>query len=349
MSEARIRFHLRQWLLDPPLAARIAIFLPTILFYGSAGFLYFELPGNPDLGWGDGLWYTVVTMATVGYGDLYPKTPQGRFLVGFPLMFFGVGLLGYLLSTLASLLITARKRELCGMGDFRKNDHLVIVNYAGEEKTLRVLDELLHAHALGKAMPVVLVDEWLEELPASLAARGVRFVRGNPTRDETLLRANIDKAQHAVVLARRPGDAASDSLNIAITLAIEGRLRQVNTVVECVDPASTELLRKAGCDHVVCGGRFEAFFVSQELLNPGIQEVLDELLSCSDGQQMYISDLPVAPPLRWDALERLCRERGHIPMGLRRQGKPLLNPSSMLMVEAGDRLITLGPTPLKWL
>jgi voltage-gated potassium channel len=105
--------------------------------------------------------------------------------------------------------------------------------------------------------------------------RGLMFVRGNPTRDETLTRAAVDTAATALVFSKKPGDPHSDDKNIAITLAIEGRTPKVQTVVECVDFSAQELLKKAGCDGIVCTSRFDAHFLNHELLNPGVQVELN--------------------------------------------------------------------------
>lgn len=53
---------------------------------------------------GDALWYSLVTITTVGYGDFYPVTPGGRVTAVF-IMFMGVGIIGALASILASLLV----------------------------------------------------------------------------------------------------------------------------------------------------------------------------------------------------------------------------------------------------
>ena len=103
-----LQYFMKNVLKNPPVPMRLFILIAAVLLYGTSGFLYFELSGNPELTWLDGLWYTVVTMTTVGYGDFFPKSTGGRFLVGWPVMIFGIGLLGYALSVIATVLITAK-------------------------------------------------------------------------------------------------------------------------------------------------------------------------------------------------------------------------------------------------
>lgn len=340
MMPQLISYFMKNVVRNPPEPLRVLVLMLAVLLYGASGFLYFELPGNPDLTWGDGFWYTIVTIATVGYGDFFPKTPGGRFLVGWPVMLVGIGLLGYALSLLAAALVTSKTREVKGMSSFNLNNHLVIFNFPGLGKVQRVLEELYLDPAFDRQRQVVLIDEQLEELPTELQKRGMHFIRGNPARDETLSRASLDAASHAIVLCKMPGDPASDNLNVAITLAIEARCRNVQTVVECVDPASEELLHKAGSDRVVCTSRFDSLFISQELLNPGMQGVIADLFSARGGQQIYFT--PVAAGGTFRQLAERCRAVGHLALGLCGSSGVRLNVPDHEQVGSGDRVVTIG-------
>ncbi len=340
-----LQFMMKNIYRNPPEFFRVLILMLAVLIYGTSGFLYFELPANPDLTWWDGFWYTIVTIATVGYGDFFPKSFGGRFLVGWPVMVFGIGLLGYALSMVAAALVTSKTKEIKGMASFNLKDHIVIFNFPGLAKVERVLEELMLDPSVGRLVPVLLVDEMIDELPVELQKRGVHYVKGNPARDETLSRASIDSALHAVILTRNPSDQASDNLNVAISLAIEGRCRKVNTVVECIDPASEELLRKAGCDRIVCSSRFDANFISQELLNPGIQEVMADLLTLGNGQQLYLAQ--ISSDCRFGELSSRCSGDGHIALGFACPGGLVkLNPPADEIISAGCSLVTIGASRL---
>ncbi|MFZ9887956.1 MAG: potassium channel family protein, partial [Myxococcota bacterium] len=230
---------------------RVALLTVALLAFSTTGFLYFELEHKPDLLWGDAFWWSVVTMTTVGYGDLFPSTPAGRYLIGFPTMLFGIGVLGYLFSTVASFLLEARSRELRGMAELFVQQHILVIHYPSEARLLGLLDEL-RADPSTKSLPVVLIDEQLEELPPSLSDRGLRFVRGAATKESVLAKAMVADAKHAILLARHPTDPSSDDSTLAAVLTLEHVNPAVRTVAECVDPERVPLMRRAGCDAVVC-------------------------------------------------------------------------------------------------
>lgn len=224
--------------------------------------------------------------------------------------------------------------------------HVVIFNYPGLAKIERVLAELRHDEEFGHAHDIVLVDEDLAELPPELAREHVHFVRGAPSRDETLQRANIDEASHAIVLAKRAGDPQSDAQNLVITLAIEARSRAVRTTVECVEVSSEELLRKTGCDSIVCLARFDAHFIGNEVLQPGMQSVVDTLMSTVTEQQLCLSP-PPSSASRFSDVIVACRRQGHIPLGILRGAESLLNIPEDAELRPGDRVISIGTQRLK--
>lgn len=336
----------RRTVASPPPFARVLVLLVAVLAYGSTGFVYFELEKKPDLTWFDGLWWSIVTVTTVGYGDYFPTTPGGRFLVAAPLMVFGIGLLGYVISLATSTLVESRTKELKGMSKITHTGHVVIFNFQSLDKVERLVDELREEGDADAQQEIVLVDEDLTELPPELEKRHVRFVKGNPSRDETLERANIDKASHAIVLSKKQGDSHSDALNLSITLAIEARTRSVRTTVECVEVAAQELLRKAGCDSIVCLARFDAHFLGNEVFQPGMQTVIDDLMSANVGQQLQLSPVPSSVATFGDVVT-LCKKKGHVPIGLLRDHTSMLNPGGDVKVQTTDKVISIGGAQLK--
>ncbi|MBE0467704.1 MAG: potassium channel family protein [Candidatus Desulforudis sp.] len=73
----------------------------AIIVCGAMGIQYFERDTGHIEGFGDALWWSLVTTTTVGYGDISPESIGGRFLAGF-LMIVGIGFLGMLTGTIAT-------------------------------------------------------------------------------------------------------------------------------------------------------------------------------------------------------------------------------------------------------
>lgn len=330
----------------PPPLLRVGLLLVGVLAYGATGFLYYELPEHPTLTWADGIWYAIVTVSTVGYGDFSPSSVGGRFLVAAPMMFFGIGLLGYVLSLAASALVEQKSKETHGMSQFAFTDHLVICNFPNLGILTQLLDELEADASFKLQNGVVLIDNKLTEVPQELARRDVRFVRGDPSSDETLSRANASRASAAIILSKPLFEPTADMATVAIALALTTAAPNILLVAQCVEPMHEPLLRKAKCTHVVCTGRFGAHFVATELLNPGAQDVLADLTSAQGGEQLYVSRFGGAD-CSIGELKVQCAQHRHLLVGIRRDATTQLNPADEFTVTATDSIITIGPTRLR--
>lgn len=82
---------------------------------------------------GEGIWWAVVTLGTVGYGDVVPTTPWGR-VVGGLVIILGVTFLAFLTATVTSMFVSNEQR--------RETERLDALREAGEEEIIAVLGRL---------------------------------------------------------------------------------------------------------------------------------------------------------------------------------------------------------------
>ncbi len=325
---------------------KVTLLTVVMVGFSSSGFMFFELADKPNLSWADAIWWSVVTMTTVGYGDLFPVTPGGRYIIGFPTMIVGISILGYLLSTVATFLIEARSKALRGEMEILLKDHILLINFPSLGRIRSILVELSQADKT-KDKPITLIDDQLDELPAELAAAGVKFVKGNPSKESTLDRANYREASFAMILSQDANDPSSDNDCLAASLMLEHLYPEIFTVAECIDPERTELFYKAGCDSVVCHTALATNLVVHELLDPGVQRVIDEGTNNADGQQFYM--VPVTTDGVWSTVQTKLSAQGCIALGVEQAAKVHLNPEGGHRVASGDRVVCVSafrPAPL---
>jgi voltage-gated potassium channel len=307
--------------------------------------MFFELGEKPELTWSDAVWWSFVTMTTVGYGDFFPTTTGGRYVIGIPTMIFGISILGYLLSTVATYLIEAHSKEIKGMANYAIKDHILLIHFQSLNRIYEIVKELRSdPKTMNRA--ILLIDDQLEQIPAQLAEEKVRFVRGDPTKESTLEKANFREAAYAVILARDAQDPSSDNHTLAVTLTLEQLKPDLITVAECIDAERIDLMYKAGSDSVVCLARLSSRLVVQEVLDPGVQAVLGELTSTTFGQQIYMVAIEEMKQWCFEELVDFLAHKGQLALGVSRDGRVILNPKPDETIKRSDMAIYLGASRL---
>ena len=212
--------------------------LASILLIGTIGYTVLE-------GWPvrDGLFMTIITMSTVGYGETHELTPTGR---GFTTLLIFLCIVGMTYAT-ASLTGFIVEQDLSGTWARRRmlkmisklKEHVVI---CGDGPLASALIERL----VRKRIPVVLVgndQEQVEQIKRRF--RRIHVVEGSPTNELVLAEANVLAA--STVVAAMPSEI--DNLLIGITCKDIGE--QVRVVAKSNDPLLGNRMRKAGIDEVI--------------------------------------------------------------------------------------------------
>lgn len=294
---------------------------------------------EPDISFTSGVWWSIVTLTTVGYGDISPSTPGGRILAVL-IMFFGIGLLGMLSASLATLLIRKRMREDKGMCASTVNSHIIICEW--NHRTRAVIKEL-RADAQTENVPLVLIAD-IEEKPIDDA--NLFFVSG-AVNEETLEKANLKKANTVVVLGDDSVETtARDAKVVLTTLTIENMNPDVYSVVELVDKANEQHCLRANADEIIIGSELSSHLIASAASDHGISKVVSELLSSHYGNELYSMPVPkkMVGSKFLDVFITMKTEENATVLGIQkgRDGEFISNPDIDYFVSKEDYLLVIS-------
>jgi voltage-gated potassium channel len=267
----------------------IAIILLVFLL-SSLGVLFFEYGVNRGFAnmW-DAIWWTLVTAATVGYGDKVPLTTGGR-LVAILVMLLGIGLLGMITGRIASWLVAWKIKEGSGLADQKKiKRHFVICGWKNE--MVSVLEDILCINPRLSDEDIVVVStveqDKMENLRSNPNLQNVRFVRGDYVDENVLLRANIKKADRVLVLADKSGQASDqevDARTVMTVLTIKTISRDIYTCVELIDSKFKRYLENVHCDEIILSREHNRMLLANATAASGIAHIVQDLLNVEGGR-----------------------------------------------------------------
>jgi len=265
----------------------------------------------------DGLWWAIVTLTTVGYGDAYPVTGPGRLVAGL-VMLVGVGLVGTFTAKIAAVFVERRIREGRGLGEAARSGHLVVVGWKSDMVDL--VEGLLRAQPGLDPSAVVLVNAAGEATNEELRQRfpGLGYVHGDTVDPAVLQRAGADRARRVVVLADESvprSDQETDARTVMTVMNVENMAPEVYTCAEVLGRTFVEQLKVAHCDEIVLSRDHARAMLLSASAATGMSPLVERLLTPESG----LATVPVPDAFvgwTFGELAEHLRRDGRLAIGL---------------------------------
>lgn len=315
------------------------------LLGNAAGFYYFDKPHHDGLTAGDALWYSVISITTIGYGD-YSATSAGArittflFIVVFGLATFSL-LLGMSIEGITDLSLRAQR----GMSTVLAKDHILIVNFPSHQRVQQLIHEL-QADPNHHGREIVIVSDQIDSPP--FADDRVLFVRGPVLDHETYERARINDASMAIVLATSYADTNSDAVVASTVAVIESLVPEIHTVAECLNDRHRMLFNSVRCNAIVYSMKISGNLLAQEVHDPGVSRLVDMITSNVSGTTLFSATVDSQPAdLKYNELAKRLLDRNVNLICVNRCDETLTSFVS-LAPEADDHVIYAADKRYSW-
>lgn len=220
--------------------------------------------------WTDSAYYVLVTIATVGYGDITPTTAQAKWF-SLSVIIFGTGAFT---AAIGALVIPAiEKRMASAVGNIKPSelslmeDHILVLGYSD------ITDSLIHQ--LTDTVDVIVVTADPDEA-ALIDDRDINVLTGDPTDEAVLSEAAIEYARGIVVATR------NDANDVLAILAARTLNPDVRIVAAANEPRNARKLNEVGADEVISPSDLGGILLGKSILEETALEDLINRLTSTD-------------------------------------------------------------------
>jgi voltage-gated potassium channel len=302
-----------------------------LLVFGAVGYIVIE-------GWSfmDALYMTVITLATVGYGEVHEISPEGR-LFTVILIFLGVGFFLYVVGNVIQFLVEGRIRHVLGRRILDKQlskleNHFIVCGYGR-------MGRALCGHLVEKYLDVVVIEQNPNRVFV-MDEDGILYIMGGATDEAMLMKAGIKRARGIISVL------GSDADNVFLVLIAKRLNPRVFVVARANQNETEETLYSAGADKVVSPYTLGARRIAHAILRPTVIHFL-ELAFTDHGSDINVEEIPVnasSKLINVSLQESGLRQNFDlIVISIKKaDGAMCFNPKASYQFEVGDTVIAVG-------
>jgi voltage-gated potassium channel len=287
--------------------------------------------------WVDALYMTVITMTTVGFGEVVPLDEKSKIFTIF-LILASIVIVGYALSIITEYILSKNDLEELKHKKMQKKidsfkNHVVICGYGRNGKQA--------ARKLAAYEKQFVIIEKNKNVEERLQMDGVPYVIGNANEDETLELAGVNRA--SCFISALPNDA--DNLFVVLSA------RQLNSKISIISRASQESsyekLKFAGANNVILPDKIGGDHMASLVVVPGLMEFIDNL-SIVGKSNINIEEVGVEKLYNTKSVKTikdldLRRKTGCTVIGYKDEnGEYIVNPEAELELAPNSKIIVLG-------
>ncbi len=299
--------------------------------FGVIGYMIIE-------GWNfrDALFMTVITITTVGYGEVHDLTPGGEIFT-IILLVLGVGIILYLLATEAKLLLEGELEALIGRKRLEKKirdlkGHYIICGFGRMGKTI--------AKEFSSSDIDILI---IEKNPVAEIEKGEYLIfEGDANNEDVLKSAGIERAKGLISVL------PTDAENLFLVLSARELNPELFIVTRASEEGSERKILRAGADRVVSPYYTGGIRIANSVLKPSVVDFI-EYATKTGNLELQLEEVLLAKGSRLSEVtlgdSGIGRDLGVIIVAIKRlDGSMEFNPSSSSVIYAGDTLVALGET-----
>ncbi len=303
----------------------------TVLSLGTFGYHWL---GGPQYSWQDCFYMTFITVTTIGYHEAVDVTgyEYGRLFTVF-IGLTGIGVLGYMLSTVTAFMLEGEFNEVRRRNQMEKKigqlkGHYIVCGVGQIGSNVSHELAITGRHFVMVDRDKTNLQRYIEQHPSQL------YVLGDATDNEVLLAAGI---KHAVGLF---AVAHEDNHNLVISLSAKQLNPDIRVIARCHELKNVSKLKSAGADEIVLPDFTGGQRLVSAMVRPNVVSFLDDLTR-SEGD-LRMEEVLIPPSLNGKTLSVLYQgNQDCVVMALRHQDKWGFNPAADCVLETGDVLMVM--------
>lgn len=309
----------------------VLMILVVVIVFGTVGYTAIERWSPVDA-----LYMTLITLSTVGFGEVYALSPAGKVFT-MVLVVVGVAGAAYTLSVIGQMILEGEIKRLLGRRKMQKGlkellDHYIVCGFG------RVGGRIAKELSIRRT-PFVVIENDPQRIEQA-EKDGFLFVQGDSTVDQTLIDAGIEKARGLITAVANEADG--------VFIVLSARQLNPNLFITAraeSDEGKKKLLR-AGANKVVSPYKIGAIRMALTTLRPHLVDFM-KVVTFDRDTGLTIEEIQIKPNSSLVGCTlKVCpirKELGIMVVGIKKMGKDVfLNPSPETKIDPGDILIVIG-------